>query len=261
MEKGMKRFGRRCLRRLTSGGRFVRRRAFPIVFVLSLVVAHSEGQGPAYYGSPQASLFPLLEVLNKGGVSGSLEYAGTCDSFNGRGFPQFDNLAANTGSPLETVRQMFAHNPTMQVAQDPNGTIRMVQGGIPKDILNVKIAHASFETGRPPARRPIYAAIVALASLFETPEIKRFMKDQHIKGPLFGLAIGAVPPSAPPPNVPYMSAAPLDNVTFSQALDYILKFFPGIWVYENCPKTAKRDRTVVIGFYRLQKTGAGWIVQ
>lgn len=256
----MKRFGQRCLHRLTSGGRFVRRRAFPIVFVLSLVVAHSEGQGPAYYGSPQASLSPLLEVLNNGGVSGSLEFAGTCDSFNGRVFPQFQNPAANTGPPLETVREMFAHNTTMQVAQDPNGTIRMVQRGIPKDILNVKIAQVSFETGRPPARRPIYAAIVALASVFETPEIKRFMKEQHIKGPLFGL-VGALPPSEPPPNVPYMSAAPLDNVTFAQALDYILKFFPGIWVYKNCPKTAKSDRTVVVGFYRLQKSGAGWIVQ
>jgi hypothetical protein len=99
------------------------------------------------------------------------------------------------------------------------------------------------------------------SNLFETPEITHFMKDQHIKGPLFGLFIGALPPAEPPPNLPYMSAAPLENVTFAQALDCILKIFPGIWIYENCPKTARRGRTVVIGFYRLQKTGVGMIVQ
>jgi hypothetical protein len=235
-----------------------------MVFVFGLAVAESQGQGPAYYASKQASLLPLLEVLNNAGVSGSLEFSGACNSFNGPDFPefpQFDAPAKNTGSPLQTVHEMFARNPSMQVTQDPDGTIRINQRDVPTDTLNIKIARVSFESGRQPAQRPIYNANAALAHVFEAPEVKRFMKNHGIEGPWFGLFIGTLPPSEPPPNVPYMSGGPLENVTFSQALDYILKSFPGIWFYENCPKTAKRNRTVGTGFYHLQKTGVRPIVQ
>lgn len=156
---------------------------------------------------------------------------------------------------------MFAHNSTIQARQDPDGIIRMIQWDVPDDTLNIKIAHISFETGRQPATRSIYNANAALADVFEAPEVKRFMRDNDIEGPSFSLLTGALAPPTAPPSVPHMYGAPLDNVTFSQALDYILKSFPGIWYYENCPATNKRNRIVSIGLYHLQKTGAGWIVQ
>jgi hypothetical protein len=235
-----------------------------IIFVLGLAMAESQGQGPAYYASKQASLLPLLQVLNNAGVSGSLEFSGTCNSFNGPDFPEFprfDAPANNTDSPLKTLREMFAHNPTMQLTQDPDGTIRMRQWDVPNHILNVKIAHISFETGRRPGHSSIYNANIALARVFEAPEVKSFMRDNDIEGPSFSLYTGALSPSAPPSAAPHMSGAPLDNVTFSQALDYILKSFPGIWYYEYCPSTDKRNRIVGIGFYHLQRTGVGLIVQ
>jgi hypothetical protein len=33
-------------------------------------------------------------------------------------------------------------------------------------------------------------------------------------------------------------------------LDYMLKTFPGLWVYENCPGSGKDKRVVVFAFYR-----------
>ena len=235
-------------------------RAFALIFVVGLAMTEALGQGPAYYASRQASLLPLLEVLDKAGVSGSLEFSGTCDSFNSPDFPEFRTPATSTGSPLETVREMFAHNPTMQITQDPGGMIRMVQRGVPTDFLDIQLAHIPFKTGRPPAQHPIYSANAALVHIWIAPEVTRFMKDHNMEKPAFG-ANGALPPSIPPPNVRYLSGAPLDDVTVSKAMDYILKTFPGIWYYEDCPRTDKRNRIVSIGFYHLQRTGAGVTVQ
>ena len=240
------------------------RHGFVFIFMIGLSVLVCQGQGSAYFSSKQASLLPLLEVLDKAGVSGSLEFSGSCDSFNGPEFPEFPEFrapATSVGPALQIVREMFAQNPSMRVTQDADGTIRMIQHSVPTDILNLKISHISFETGRPPAQHPIYSANAALAHVFETPEVKGFMKDRDIKGPWFGLYMGAPPPSVPPPNTPYISGTRLDDVTFSQALDHILKAFPGIWFYEDCPRTDKRNRVVSVGFYHLQKTGMGSAVQ
>lgn len=173
-------------------------------------------------------------------------------------FPGYRASTATTGSPLQIVRQMFANNAAMQITQDPDGTIRMVERGLATDILNVWIARIPFESGQPPRPRPIYNANVAAAHIFGTPEVQRFMKAFDIETPggvIFGAFAGT-----PPPVAPHISG-PLNFVTFSQAMDYILKGFPGIWFYENCPATAKRDRMVYFGFYHLQQTGAGAIVQ
>jgi hypothetical protein len=52
--------------------------------------------------------------------------------------------------------------------------------------------------------------------------------------------------SSPVPRV----SGELNNVTLSQALDYMLKTFPGLWVYENCPGDNKYKRVVLFTFYR-----------
>jgi hypothetical protein len=212
--------------------------------------------------SEQGKLLPLLEVLKNAGVSGSLEFSGTCDSFGPQNFLELPRLAtppAVTDSPLQTVRGMFASNPSVQVSQDSDGTIRIIEDDVPTDILAVKIAEVSFGIGRP-AQEPIYDANAALAQVFVAPEVQRFMRDHDIESLGFTL-VGAISPSAYPPSAPHTSAAPLHDVTFSQALDYILRSFPGIWYYRNCPATAKRQRMIAMGFYHLQKAAGGWIVQ
>ena len=43
----------------------------------------------------------------------------------------------------------------------------------------------------------------------------------------------------------------LYNVTVKQALDYILQFYPGFWIYANCQSDdAKAGRNVYFGFFR-----------
>jgi hypothetical protein len=58
-----------------------------------------------------------------------------------------------------------------------------------------------------------------------------------------------------PPQSPRISGS-LENVTLSQALDRVLKTFPGIWVYEDCPKSDKKNRVIYLRFYYLRRIGS-----
>jgi hypothetical protein len=42
----------------------------------------------------------------------------------------------------------------------------------------------------------------------------------------------------------------LNNVTLSQALDYMAKAFGGLWVYKECPGHKENERIVDLYFYR-----------
>ena len=136
---------------------------------------------------------------------------------------------------------MFANDEAMQVTQENDGTIRMVEKGVPKDLLNVKIRHLSFEDEHKKGI-PMNASRMVLDFITAAPEVEAYMKEHSIRQP--GLLI----------NEPYDPGRPrvsgeLKNVTLSEALDYMLKTFPGMWVYENCLGDGKSSRVVVFAFY------------
>jgi hypothetical protein len=58
-----------------------------------------------------------------------------------------------------------------------------------------------------------------------------------------------------PRDQPHISGF-LENVTVSEALDYVLKTFPGVWIYENCPARGDRGRDMFFGFFRLPRVGS-----
>jgi hypothetical protein len=229
-----------------------------LVMVL-LLLGLSQGQVQNHYWSKSDSLRPLLQVLDQAKVSGSLEFTGTCDSYSFHVFPEFPRLgvpAASDESILQTVREMFADSPAMQVTLGPDETVRIVESGVATDILGVKISRVPF-TGN--GSDFVYSGWAALRRILETPEVKSFMETHDIQLPFDGGGTVSFNPS-PPKDTPHISK-PLDNATFSEAMDYILKTFPGIWIYENCQKTSTRKRTVYFRFYHLQNTGSGTIVQ
>ncbi len=174
---------------------------------------------------------------------------------------------------------MFADNPAMQVTQDKDGTIRMIEKGVPTDILNIWINRIPFGDGEAGDRdRPIYSAYIAQMRVLGTPEVESFMKahKHEIEWPFpaYG-ALSGILCDMTLPDVPYVRehqqaiipcktqtdaphiSEPLYDVTFSEAMDYILKTFPGIWIYENCPRSHTKKRRVYFHFFYLQKLGTG----
>jgi hypothetical protein len=176
----------------------------------------------AKQASPLAKLQLMSDIFSKAQVSGSLQYRGRCQQF----LPDPPNartlLEIWGGPPLGVLSEMYADDPDMKVTQDPDGTIRMIERGVPTGFLNVRISHISFNN--------VYDSLNAQWTIMGAPEVRSFMKANGIRwasNRLEGLV--ALPSSG----MPHISGD-LKNVTVSQALDYVLKTFPGFWVYENC---------------------------
>jgi hypothetical protein len=209
-------------------------------------------------GSAASSLLPILELLDKAKLSGSLEFSGSCETFSSPEFPRFPELNTNStvgSSPLQTLREFFANDPAMHVTQDPDGTVRMTESGVPQDILNVKISHISFDGNGV----GFYNPYAAMNFITWTPEVRLFMTSHHIGWPYSGNVANGIFGTVPT-SLPHLSGH-MDNITLSEAMDHVLKTFPGVWIYENCPRSDSRGRVVYFQFYQLQRTGSRAIVQ
>jgi hypothetical protein len=248
------------------------RRTFAFAFIFCLLVGSrgQEARAARSNAPPLQAMFdvleapsaqPILEALDKAKVSGSFVFPRRCDlsgcNTPAPDFPHFRVPMRAGGSTVQVLREVLADAPAMQVTQDPNGTIRMNETGVPTDLLNVKISHILFES----YGQRVYTANGALKVILQIPEVLAFMKAHDIRGPFgpFDNCSGhgeAVPGNAGawPSGSPHVSGS-LDNVTLSEALDYVLKAFPGIWIYESCPQSDKKNRVVYFRFLALSKIG------
>jgi hypothetical protein len=182
----------------------------------------------------------ILDVLNDTHASGSLAFSATCDFHQGR-FPRVPTVRTprRSSSTVDDLQFMFGGNSKIRVTREPSGIVRMVETDVPTDILEVKIHHISFHAA-PSGSDPIGGPRLAMMRVFEVPEVKGFMEEHDVTTGVFRLE-GVYPKL---PEVP----GELNDVTVQQALDYILKAFPGYWAYENCT-TADGRRSVNFDFY------------
>ncbi len=220
------------------------RTAFTIAFVVGIVARCG-----AQWRDP---LLPILDTLDEAKLSGSMELSDGCSQTFLPSFPQPHALATSDGSAVQKLREILADDPPMRVTQDQDGTVRMVENGVPADILNLKIRHVTFEDY---AHNPVYTPDAALRAILRAPEVASFMSEHNM-----GLAsyVAAVPGNAGPwpPELTHLSGT-FDNITLAQALDQVLKTFPGLWVYWNC---AQSDHKTLIYFrffaFKRLATGA-----
>jgi hypothetical protein len=115
----------------------------------------------------------------------------------------------------------------------------MIETDVPSDLLDVKIHHLRF----PPEYHGPNAAAIAI---LRTPEVIAFRREHNI-GPESDWGPGASFPSDAFAPDKSGVRGDLDEVTVREALDYVLRTFPGFWSYENC-RNPGGNRSVVIGF-------------
>ena len=209
-----------------------------IVFLVASCIGQEVNGGPYF----------VSEVLSKAHISGSLSYwgRGICNSAN-QYYPLAPALRKPkdmSDTPLEVLREMFAGDSKMEVTQDSDGIMRMFEKDVPKDLLDVKIHHLSF--GASEDRDSIWhGPNMALRKILSAPEVVSFRKAHKI-GPFSGVHLA--PPDAGS-NKRSVSGE-LNEVTVSEALDYILKTFPGLWIYGNCQSEGiGEERNVYFWFY------------
>jgi hypothetical protein len=194
-------------------------------------------------------LRPLFVAMGKANVSGSLIFSGHCDASTPTDFPHFRAASSAGRSPVDVARDIFAGRPSTQVTQDPDGTVRMTESGVPKELLNVKISHISFEANGKPSQYTAFSGQSAIDNgVLRAPEVLAFMKAQGFETRSGGGITGGSGPL--PEYLPHITRS-MDNLTVSQALDDVLKTFPGIWVYEYCPRGAGKGPFVDFFFFDL----------
>lgn len=219
------------------------------IILIAILLAGCQGQERGGV-SPKLAMPLVVGVLSKGQVSGSLEYWGRCDLNQIPDFPKLHALEKSRGSAVQDLQEMFADDPEMRVTQEPDGMIRMVETDVPRDLLDLRISHISFRVDYGTGD-VLYDPRDALRAILTTPEVEAYMKVRDIGPPFdFEEVHGGIQLS---PKLPHISGN-LDNVTLSQALDYVSRTFPGLWVYENCP-SKKRKRAVFFTFFQNGPVG------
>ena len=196
-------------------------------------------------------LQPLMETLRRANASGSLELS-RCDFGRPPHLPSL-RLPTSAGPLPQILREMFADDPMMRVTQDADGTIRMIETGVPADLLDVKIRHIPFDLNGIPLQYAAFIPDDAIREILHTPEVLSFAKahDILIPAPVIPIMGHTSLHAAESPHI----AGSMDDLTVSQALDRILKTFPGIWVYKDCPCSDKKNRCPVFWHFNLNGPG------
>lgn len=154
---------------------------------------------------------------------------------------------------MQVARETFSDDPAMHVSQDPGGTIRINERGTSTELLDIKISHVSFEKNGVLLPYAVYSPDHALYYvILQAPEVVSFAKAHNIRIPFVGF-IGSQPGQIQVDG-PHLSGS-MDNLTLSQALDHLVKTFPGIWVYETCPAGDGKGRVVRFWFFSLGNPG------
>ncbi len=216
---------------------------FLVLGLTLAMIGNCQGQGQAGINGGD-SRSSIMGVLSQAKVSGSLAYWGRCD---GReplpDLPKIRTRPNNWESrqPVGTLRDMFADDSKMQVKQESDGMVRMIERDLPRDLLDVRISHISFKG--PEGRDGVWIPRQARRMLVHAPEVQAFMRAHNIGWATDAEYINDVY-GGPRPYLPHVSGD-LYDVTLAEAMDYVLKSFPGFWVYENC---LRDDGTRVVFF-------------
>lgn len=224
---------------------------FTIVAITSLSGVCSEQQ---LSGIDNTSGIPtIMKILSNAGLSGSLEYSGNCTG-GIDDFPKFKAPGNYDRRPLSALSEMFATDSKIQVTQAFDRTIRIKDSDVPEDIIDVTISRILFKAD--PGRDGLHALDnpgSALWFILRAPEVTDFMRTADIS---FEHNTVALSMTFSPRSEHILGE--LREVTLGQALNYMLKTFPGLWVYKNCPATTSRKRQV---FFEVYSNGGGWAAE
>jgi hypothetical protein len=206
----------------------MRRPALVLTLNLALAVFYlCHGQDVKGGRKDSATRSALTDLVRKAAFSGSLEFSGQCGPQQPPILPHVRTRSEAPNTPLLVkLRNMFADNLQMRVTQEADGTIRVLESGVSRDILEVKISRISFNDA--------YDVRSAETLIVSQPEVQAFMKANDINSHINRFQYGLGLRQQPQPGLPHISET-LENVTVHQALDRLLKTFHGVWVYENCP--------------------------
>lgn len=203
-------------------------------FLVLLVSSAVQAQGfrPVSKGWTTVENF-VQEMFFLTHSSGSVTLSGTCEVTQQGSIVVSDPLSnppqgpfQNLGEAMTAVSQLDPH---LSWTRDKEGLMRVNDNRVTGSVLKIHLKRVHFNRAADPNE--------AIRIVLSAPEVREYLKQNHIEqGTVFVMPMNSK-------DVPKLSGD-LRNVTVEQALDRIVKFFPGLWIYSECRSGSLRRVTI-----------------
>ena len=209
----------------------IRRLTILVVLALLGSSAAQVGSGQDFRPSPKASLTNtenfVQEIFWLTHSSGSVTMSGTCMA-DGRADNQVvsDSLPHPPEGPFHSIDEALTAlsrvAPHLSWARDAKGVLRIRDDRVPDDVLRIHLQRVHFRGGVQPDE--------GIWDVLRSPEVRAYFQKNHIED---GLMYNPLAPTSKK-GLPRLKGD-LRDVSVAEAFDYVVRFFPGWWIYKECP--------------------------
>ena len=177
----------------------------------------------------------IQEMFFMAHKSGSLTLHGTCKSTLQGSVVVSEDLKNPPQGPFNDISEVIdvlsKNKPELSITHTSDGIMRVSDNRVKGGLLQVHLNLVHIKEAKDP-----HAAIKAVLA---APEAQGYLKDNRIElGDVFNM------PSSRK-GVPRLTVD-LRELTVGQALDKIINFFPGVWIYSECMDNYHRRVTIRI---------------
>jgi hypothetical protein len=121
------------------------------------------------------------------------------------------------------LRHALADDPRFTVHSDEDGVIRIVESGVPQDVLAVRIRQLIL------TQMQQYNPGLAISAVLDSPEVRAYFKKKKISVPIDIGGLVALPND----NLPKLNEK-MENLAVLDEIKLILHKFPSLAVYREC---------------------------
>jgi hypothetical protein len=185
----------------------------------------------------------LLAALKPERKSARLDFQGPCEAPNSDviSFPPVKvNSPRDAGSSLSKVQEMLRDNRDISVKEDEFGIIRIKVAGVSGAILQTRIAQLTLDDDGQ------YDPNAAIRAILNAKDLQSAMGQLHVRFAVSATGLENIPSKG----APHLEQS-WKSLTVDQALDRVLRTFPGLVEYKECVRP-NGDRLFNIRFYGQQ---------
>ncbi len=165
--------------------------------------------------------------------SGSMTLSGTCRTTQQGDVVVSDTLSNPPRGPFTNLAQALTavsqQAPHLSWTLDKGALMRVSDDRVQDKLLHIVLHRVHFGRAADPNE--------AIRAILSAPEAEAFFKENHIdKSTVFTMPMNSK-------DTPRLSDD-LRDVTVAEALDRVVRFFPGLWIYSECTSGSLRRVTV-----------------
>lgn len=165
--------------------------------------------------------------------SGSLLLSGKCTDNGEVSAPLLKPPEGRFHTIEDALAALSKSDPEFTWARDPAGMIRIRDQRTHDDVLHIRLKQLHF--------KGVTSSGEAVHDILSQPEVREYFKRNRIENGLVFNHLGASTSRM------RILSGDLKDITVAEALDLVVRFFPGLWTYSECETPGGR-RVVIDAF-------------